>query len=293
MPQFGVDPNAAPEVAAPTSEAPILNEEEARELAGNADVPAEQETVEETDEQKNEQVLRERRERSEARERGVQRRIDELTADKYAERERATMLERQVHAAQAEIARLTAQGVQPQRGDVEPDRSKYDDWEAYQRDLAKYEARQVARAELAEARRQAAEAQQQAAYEAAQAQLNAGFANNQAQFAKARPDYVEKLQAASDVPMSAATEAAIKALPNGPAVALWLAENKQVAHAIASQPDVMQGFVLGNISSHISSGRVSSAPRPGQPVGGGGPSGDDSPPTDTAAYNRWAAKRGL
>lgn len=292
MPQFGVDPNAAPESATTTPDAPLLNEDEARELAGNPGVPAEQETVEETDEQKNERVLQERRERSEARERGVQRRIDELTADKYAERERATMLERQYQAAQAEIARLS-QGVQPPRGDVEPDRSKYDDWEAYQRDLAKFEARQVARWELAEARRQAAEAQQQAAYDAAQAQLNAGFAHNQAQFAKARPDYAEKLRAADDVPMSAATEAAIKALPNGPAVALWLAENKQVAQAIAGQPDVMQGFVLGNISSQLSSGRVTNAPRPGQPVGGGGPSGDDSPPTDTAAYNRWAAKRGL
>lgn len=290
---FGVDPNAAPESATTAPDAPILNEEEARELAGTTGEPAEQQTVEETDEQKNERVMRERTENAEKRASGVQRRIDELTADKYAERQRAELAERRAQEALDRLDRLERAALQPQRNFGPPDRASYDDWETYQVDLAKWHARQAASEVLESSRQQAAQAAAQAQYESAQAQLNATFATNQREFAKTRPDYAAKLAAADNVPMAPATEAALKALPNGPAVALWLAENPQVAHTIASQPDVMQGFVIGNISSQLSSGRVSNAPRPGQPVGGGGASGDDSPPTDTAAYNRWAAKRGL
>ena len=296
---FGVDPNAAPEVAAPTPEAPILNDEERRELAGNTGEPETteevvQETQDETDEQKNARVLQERRERSERQARGVQRRIDELTADKHAERQAREAMQRQLDEAQARLRELTERPVPGQRDpNAEPDRSTYDDWEKYNRGLARWEARQVARQEVEQAQRAAYEYSQRVQYQAATAQLDAGFANTQAEFAKTRPDYFDKVAAADNVPMSRATEATIKALPNGPAVALFLAENPQVAHAIANQPDVMQGFVLGNIASHISSGKISNAPTPGRPVGGAGPASSDAPPTDTAAYNRWAAKRGL
>ena len=53
---------------------------------------AETDTVEETDEQKNERVQKESAARAEKRANSIQKRMDELTADKYAERKRADEL---------------------------------------------------------------------------------------------------------------------------------------------------------------------------------------------------------
>lgn len=293
MSQFGVDPNAGSEdIPANTSEP--LTQDEQRELSGATDTP---ETVEveheETDEQKNERALQERRENAEKRARGVQRRIDELTADKHAERQAAEDLRRQNAELLAALRERTPQarqeGVDP---NAEPQKADYDDWEKYNRAVARWEARQeaIAVAEAVQQRNDYAARQYHAQQQ--EAQLNHGFSQRQDEFAKARPDYHEKMAAASNVMIPASLGSAIKALPNGPAVALFMAENPQVAEAVANQSPLMQGVVLGNISAHVSTSQVSNAPRPGKPVGGSG-AGSDAPPADAAAYARWAAKRGL
>src|SRR5262252_5004355 len=78
---------AGSEAPAQQSELPI---EETGGQAGVADTP---EQVAETDEEKNARELREQQERSERRAKGVQKRLDELTRDKYDANARADRLE--------------------------------------------------------------------------------------------------------------------------------------------------------------------------------------------------------
>lgn len=284
------EPNDASEIAPNTSEP--LTQDEQRELSGATDTPETVE-VEETDEQKNEKVLQERQARSERTQRGIQRRIDELTADKHAERQAAEDLRRQnaelIAALQGRNPQARAQGADP---NAEPQKADYDDWEKYNRAVARWEAQQVALAVNERVQRQNNEQAQAWLRNQRESQLTQEFQGKQAEFAKVRPDYHEKMAAASDVMISESLGGAIRAMPDGPAVALFMAENPQVAESLNAVDPVMQGYVLGKISSHISTSQVSNAPRPGKPVGGSG-STSDAPPADAAAYARWAAKRGL
>ena len=284
---FGIEQDAAPDDFATST--PETDLELGADSSGAAGTP---ETVEETDEQKNERVIRERTERSEKQARGVQRRIDELTADKHAERSAREALQRRLDELEAKARAPQEQNTDPKRdASGKPLRDAYDDIWQYQEDLAEWKATRIVQQYHEATERRLQEQQQQRAL----GELESKFDKSISEFEKVRPDYREKMAAASEVMIPVEIGNAIKALPNGPAVALFMAENPKVVEALSRQPSVMQGYVLGNISAHVStsSKQVSNAPAPGRPVGGVGGGGSDEPPTDTAAYNRWAAKRGL
>jgi len=286
------EPTGGSDDLPPNTSEPGFSESEERALSGASDTPETVEVEEETDEQKNERALQERQARSERAARGVQRRIDELTADKHSERAAREALQRELDELRRGQSRTAVPQVPGVNPNAEPQKADFDDWEQYSRATARWEARQEAIA-VANAVQERAEHQQRIANEnQREAQLNHGYSNAETEFVKQRPDYHEKMAAASNVMIPRELGSAIKALPNGPAVALFVAENPQIAEALANQPVVMQGIVLGNISAQLQTSQVSNAPRPGRPVGGSG-SSNDAPPADAAAYARWAAKRGM
>lgn len=247
-----------------------------------------EQNVAESDEQRNERVLSEAREKAEKRASGVQRRIDELTADKYAERKRAEEL-----ARQNELLLQQLKGSRPSEAKQDdqgpPKREQFqDDWS-----FINANTEYIAQQKAMEAVRQASETarqnmlRQQA--EQQQARLDYEFTSRQKDFIKTAPDYLEVVQS-SDFPVPGNVLQLIKALPDGPAVTYHMAKNPDIAKQFFSTPPELHGFILGQISATLkSTPRVSNAPAPGKTVGAKGGTSTE-PPSDPEQYYAWAQK---
>lgn len=253
-------PDGVPEIFTPAtqSEAPV------------AEVPAvETDTTEtETDEQKNERVLRERQAASERRARSIQKRFDELTRDKYAERARAEALAREVEMLRQHIApRQQANRAE----DAPPQRNAFDSYDDYIEARAEWRATQRFKA-LAEQER--AERQQAEQFH----RLTESVARDHEVIAEASEklrtqvkDYDETVQSL-DFVAPPAMERAIADSENPAAILYALGKQPEVARQIARLDPVRQAKAIGAIEAFIrtqqSSPKVSKAPPPGTPVGG-------------------------
>lgn len=286
MPEVEQQQDIAPESAVLESETPVTPE---------APVAADTtEQVQETDEQKNERELAERQKRSEASQRGIKKRIDELTADKYAEREARQQAELARQRAERELDewRRVIQGQQQPQQDREPQRSDFTEYEDWVAAVAVHRTQKAIEARLAARERAAAEqyARQQQTHQFTQ--IRTQFDGRQQAFAKEHPEYFDAVNT-EDVRVPETSAAYIQVMEDGPAVILHLAKNPEIARSLWGKAPHEQALALGRISAKLGSPpQVSNAPPPGKPVGA--KAGDASnPPQDMEGYLRWAAKQGL
>lgn len=204
--------------------------------------------------------------------RGVQKRIDELTRQRYEAEERgkqeAAYWRQQAEAMQAQIQ-------QAQRSRPAPKLEQYPDLETYTAEQAKFQAEQIITERL-EAERQAFLANQQQAQQVAQQQaaqqrfeqaLNARIVEAEKKY----PDFREVVTS-PELPGIVGTPAfgAIWESKIGADVMYHIAKNPEKAHQIMALSPVGQIREIARIEAAIEAGRtVSSAPPPPETVGGG------------------------
>lgn len=244
------------------------------------------EQVAETDEQKNARELAEQQARSERRARGVQKRLDELTAEKYEARARAERAERMLEQAM--------RGNQPapaaEQPDAEPKREQYanyDDWVAA---LAEHRAAKRAEKIIADRFGQVHQQQTDFAQQQEVMRLRNQFAARQQDFAKKNADYFDVVQT-EDVRIPNEAAAFLHTMEDAPAVIYHMAKNPEVAQRLWNEPPIRQAMLLGELSAQLKTPpKVSNAPPPGKPTGAR--SGESNePPSDYQGYLKWRAKQ--
>lgn len=284
MPDVTAAQIAASETAAPPSEPAEQQQPVEQPVA-----PDTTETVaEETDEQKNAREIAEQRERSEKRARGVQKRMDELTADKYAERAARERTERMLE--QVLLAQQQRSGPQQAAEGQEPRREDFSDYEDFVAAKAEHRAVKGAQEVFRRELQGAAQASQDAQVQQQATALRQQFVARQQEFAKAVPDYFETVNT-EDVRVPEASAALLHTMDDAPAVIYAIAKHPQIATRLWNEPPARQAILLGQLSAMLrSSPQVSKAPEPGRPTGArAGESG--APPQDMEGYMKWRAKQ--
>jgi hypothetical protein len=216
--------------------------------------------------------------------RGVQKRIDELTA-----RERAA--EARAERNQALVEQMIRQQMQPQQPQVAqdseapPQRDRFASWEEYQRAENFYIARQAARQELAQRdhyanqQRQAWEQQShQATIAQATEQLHGITATQMTEAASRFPDFVDVIESCpADIPVR--LEAAMALSGAAGEVGYYLAKNPRLIAQLAGLPDMALAHQVGRIANAMrtNAASVSNAPSPGRPAGNRGAAPNDYP----------------
>jgi hypothetical protein len=273
------------EIAGSETPAPTPSEPSVPSTGGQAAAPDTAEQVAETDEQKNAREVAEQRERSERRARGVQRRLDELTREKYDAAARADRLEGLLTHA------LTGRAGQPQlpAAPEEPKRETYANYDDWVGALAEHRAERKAEAIVTRIL-----GQTNAQYERVQQQrqvdeLRANFAERQQKFAAATPDYFDVVQT-DDVRVPDESAAFLHTMEDAPEVIYHMAKHPEFAKRLWSQPPVRQAMLLGALSAQLKAApQVSKAPPPGKPTGATA-SASNEPPQDMEGYLKWREK---
>tara|TARA_R110000823_G_scaffold225669_3_gene353426 strand:- start:784 stop:1605 length:822 start_codon:yes stop_codon:yes gene_type:complete len=202
----------------------------------------------------------------------LQERIDEIT--------------RQRHEAQREAAywRGLAEAAQPKEAPAEASEPKSEDFEdygAYVRALAKFEAKALVKAEFEQQRTQKAQEAQATTWQ------------QRADAAKAElPDF-EKVMATSTAPMSHAMAEAIKGSDIGPKVAYHLAQNPEIADRLSRLEPMAAAREIGRLEASLSvktepiPKRITSAPVPPTPIGSGRSTSGEPGSMSQADYMEW------
>lgn len=198
----------------------------------------------------------------------VQERFDKLTREKYEGLSRAERAEYRAQLLEQRLADLESRQAKPEQ--VAP-ANDFPTLESHGYDEGKYQAAMAAHfTKLAnEIGGKAAEAKF-AEREQAERQKRAGesWAKKEAEFIKLRPDYVDKVQNATRLPISEAMQDALMESEFGPQVALHLFDNREQALAIAALPVALQMKELGRIEARMEAEKakpkpaVSQAPPP-------------------------------
>lgn len=239
-----------------------------------------------TDEQINADVQKDAQARAEKRQRSIQRRMDELTRDKYAERQAREALEKQ----NAELmAMLKPKAEAPRTG--APRQEDFTDYAEYVKADAVWHAKQEAQAILQATLQEQSKNQQTAAQSAVERELASTFAKRAAETAKTLPDYQEVMEDADQIQVPNHVLSMIRRLDNGPLIAYHMVKNPALAERFMSEPPEMHGVILGQLSASLKSPpKVSNAPTPGKPAASKSAVSPSDPPEDADAYMAWAAK---
>lgn len=200
----------------------------------------------------------------------LQERIDEIT--------------RQRHEAQREAAywKGIAEAAQPKEAPAEePKPEAFEDYGAYVKALAKFEARALVKAEL----------EQQRAQQAQEAQATTW--QQRAEAVKAElPDF-DRVMSTSTAPMSAAMAQVIKESDVGPKVAYHLAQNPEIATRISRLEPMAAAREIGRLEASLSvkpeptPKRITSAPAPTTSVGSGRSTSGEPGSMSQADYMEW------
>lgn len=240
-----------------------VQEEPIQGQEGEQGTPQDQET----DEQKNTRIQEEDAERvrqkEQRRQDKLQRRFDEITADKHAalrlaevERQRATELAQQIEQLR--------QGWNKPQG--EPQRDQFENYEDYLDAKVEYRASKIAEEKLGKfeathQQRSSAQQEQQRVR-----QLEQRFIENRLALEKDYPDYREVIE---DWEPAIGEEAVrtIVQLDEGPLLTYHLAKNPSLELRLQKTPPHMLGVEIGKILASLKSPpKASSAPPPGKPV---------------------------
>lgn len=181
--------------------------------------------------------------------RGVGARIDELTRNwREAERREAALLA----LLQSRQDAPTPQAPEPEPVKAAPTLAQFDYDEAkYQAALIEYTRAEARReVETLLARKEAETA------ERAKAQT---FEKRQAEFLAKRPDYADKVLSDRTLPISPTMAEVIKESEDGPELAYYLAENRELAAQIAQLPERAAARELGRIEAKLAIQRETAA----------------------------------
>lgn len=182
---------------------------------------------------------------------GAQKRIDELTRKRYdAEREAAYWREqalKQQPPAQPDATRTAAPQELPTLAQFGYDEMKY------QAALIEYAAQEAERRTLERIREDQTRTQQ--------AQGRSAFEKRQAEFLQAMPDYRAKVLEDRNLPISTPMLEVIVESEQGPAIAYYLAENRDLAEQIARLPPVQAARAIGRIEARLEANRPAAAPQ--------------------------------
>jgi len=251
----------------------------------------------ETDEAKNARIQAEAAAESATREKrrqaSIQKRMDELTAEKYAARKQADDL-MAMNRELLEAVKASAGGSRQQQGPTEPTREQFESYEDFVTARAEFravaKAEQAARAviEQAQARQQETTKQTTAAEDAARVQRE--FMQRRAAVEKEIPDFREVVEAwEPDLPDSVADM--ISRLPDGPKLCYHFAKNPDLQAQFRETPAYMHGVLLGELRATLKSVKQTSAPAPGKPVAtSSAPVADGEYTGDPEGYLAWARK---
>ena len=200
----------------------------------------------------------------------LQERIDEIT--------------RQRHEAQREAAywRGIAEAAQPKEAPAEEPKSEdFEDYGAYVKALAKFEAKALVRAEFEQQKQQQVQTAQATTWQ------------QRAEAAKTElPDF-EQVVASSTAPMSAAMAEAIKDSDIGPKVAYHLAQNPDIATRLSRLEPMAAAREIGRLEASLSvkteptPKRITTAPTPPTPIGSGRSTTGDPGKMSQADYMEW------
>lgn len=265
----------APESETPQGESPVLPDETEPET-GEA----------KTDEQINAEVQAEAKARAERKQRGIQKRMDELTRDKYAERQAREALERQ----NAELMALlkTPKAETPTGA---PRQQDFSDYAEFVKADAVWHAKQEAQAILNARLQEQSKSQEQIAQSAVERELASTYAKRAAEVAKSVPDYQEVMEEADQIEVPNHVLGMIRRLDNGPLIAYHMVKNPALAERFMQEPPEMHGVILGQLSASLKApAKVSNAPAPGKPAASKAAVSATDPPEDADAYMAWAAK---
>ena len=185
----------------------------------------------------------------------AQKRIDELTREKYE------------RAREADYWRQQAMQQKPEPKVVEP--TKLPTLEEHGYDEAKYQAALIQYVEQKAEQVVETRLNQQEAQRKEQSRL-ATFAERQQAFAKATPDFEARVLQDPSLPITEAMRDVIVDSESGPELAYYLAQNRAAAEAIARLPTHLAALEMGRIEGRLSAQKeaakrpppVSKAPPP-------------------------------
>ena len=232
--------------------------------------------------------------------RGMQKRFDELVAERNQAREDGRK-DRELLAQLVKGILTPQQAASRASGDEQPpQRADYDDFTEWNRAEARYWARQEVRQELQQRaqwdaqQRQQWESQQSAQQRSAAEEQLHTIQGTQMQEASVRyPDYMDVIESCN-VPIPTNVEAAMALTRNGGDVAYYLAKNPRVIHALSQMPDLAVSHHISRIASAMRSSAtsVSNAPPPGMPAGNRGTPVNDYPKDATPQQHlEWEARQ--
>lgn len=191
---------------------------------------------------------------------GVQKRINKLTAEKYAEKRKREALEARLKELESKsTAPAVATSGKPTLEQFDFDRDAYDeamiDWKLEQKIAATQTATQKQQAE------------------AKAKQLDDAFDNAEAKYVEKNPEYVELVQNLPRFPNETLTT--IKGQENGPQLVHYLGKNLELADKIASLNPYDAAVQIGIISANLAAKTkpvkpTSTAPEPINPIKSGG-----------------------
>lgn len=250
-----------------------------------ADASDTSETVAESDEQKAEKLIQQRKVREDRERRKLNQRFSEITGQRDAYKMALDILrERQQAPTPAQVQQ-----------DGEPKESDFDDYAKYQREVAKWEARQVVKAETARARQEWEREVQARGMQSQVVQTLGDFEQRREAYAKANPDYDSAAEALESIPIGPHNAAMVEAIlhhPDSPKVLQHLGNHLGEAARISRLSPVLQAAAIGELAASlrsVSPPQVSNAPAPGKPVAARAGSSTE-PPSDPNKYMEWAEK---
>lgn len=213
---------------------------------------------------------------------------EQQEAKKESRRQRAARRDRDaLVAAETENRilkeQIAAKEKQAPAVEGEPKREDFEDYEGYQRAIARYEAKQVAREELKTHREATQGEQAKSRQSEAQQAAAKAWTEREAVVIKANPDYEKIVAEYADEDLGQLSDGARRLIVDsdvGPQVLLHLAKNPEVHERIAKLAPLRQVVELGKLEDSLPKAAeaktTSSAPAPAKP----GPQGRSSPSKD-------------
>lgn len=266
----------------------VVTSEVVEEIPQNGETDPPEES--ETDEQKNARAIEEeatkRAAREDKRQASVQKRMDELTAQRYKAEARA-------EALQAELERARQPAPTQQKTASEPQRDQFDTYEAYLEARTEYRADMIVNDRLKEFHAKQTETSSRQQQEQSRQAEHRRYVEHGQKLEKEIPDYKETIEDwdVSKIPDSL-VDLLLK-LPDGQGnlVSYHLAKDPGLESKLLSQPQSMHGVMVGQLLASLkSTPKVSTAPAPGKPVSSSKASSSTEPPSDPEQYYAWAQK---
>lgn len=190
---------------------------------------------------------------------GVQKRIDRAVRQKYEAEARANELERRLQQLEQSHVAKPAGSDAPRYEDFN------NDFDAYSRAVARYEAKQEIESTISAHQKAASERQAQEA----QAKSSETWAKRAAAAKAEMPDWSEVVESAQDIVLDPGAYQAIQESEVGPKIAYYLASNPDEADDIAQLRGAAAIRAIGRLEAKLEDGKVSvtRTPAPIKPVG--------------------------